>query len=159
MGGAKLIVVDTSAILAILLREERSEEFARRIEEDGPALVSAGNAIELATVASRDPAVFDNAMAFLNQPFVRVEPVDAKQVAWAQEAYRRFGRGHHPARLNFGDTFAYALARHRNLPLLFQGNDFVRTDIAPAANEPHSRSRRDRDGDDEPSLIQQRVAP
>lgn len=149
-----MIVADTSAIMAILLREKRGVEFARQMEERGPVLVSAGNAIELATVSSRQAGLFDAAMAFLKQPYVQVEPVDAHQVALAAEAYRRFGKGHHSAKLNFGDVFAYALAQSRGLPLLFQGNDFAKTDVAPAAVSADRRSTQ-RLGD-EPSIIHQR---
>ena len=68
----------------------------------------------------------------LNEPFVVVEPVDRDRAAAAADAYRRFGRGRHPAGLNLGEVFAYALARTRGLPLLFTGDDFSRTDIDPA---------------------------
>lgn len=140
--------------MAILLREKRGAEFARQIEERGPVLISAGNAIELATVSSRHAGLFDAAMVFLKQVFVRVEPVDAHQVALAAEAYRRFGKGHHSAKLNFGDVFAYALAQSRGLPLLFQGNDFAKTDVTPAAisADRHSTQRLG----DEPLIVHQR---
>lgn len=117
---------------------------------------SAGNAIELAKVARRDPVVFENAMAFLNQPFLPVGPVDAQRVALAQDTYPRFGIGRRAAKLNIGDTFAKARAHDRNFSLRFQGNDCARTEIACIVNEAHCRSRRDREADDEPSLLQQR---
>ena len=152
-----MIVVDTSAIMAILLREERGVRFIREIEAHSPALVSAGSAIELATVASRHAGLFDSAMVLLKQPYVRIEPVDTEQVAFAAEAYRRFGKGHHPARLNFGDMFAYALAQSRGLPLLFQGNDFAQTDVTPAAISADGHSTQELDEDsDEPPIIHQR---
>ena len=78
-----MIVADTSAIMAILLGEHRGAAFLREIEEHCPALVSAGNAIELAIVSSRNARLFDAAMAFLKQPCVRIEPVAADQVAVA----------------------------------------------------------------------------
>lgn len=148
-----MIVADTSAIMAILLGEERGMGFSRAIEEHRPALVSAGTAIELAIVSSRNARLFDAAMAFLQQPFVRIEPVDAEQVALAAKAYRRFGKGRHPARLNFGDMFAYALARRRNLPLLFKGSDFTKTDISPVVVAMGRHSRQDPENDGDPALI------
>ena len=152
-----MIVVDTSAIMAILLGENRGVGFSREIEEHGPALVSAGSAIELAISCSRNARLFDAAMLFLKQPYVRIEPVDADQVAVAAEAFRRFGKGRHPARLNFGDVFAYALARSRSLPLLFKGSEFAKTDISPVAILADRQSKQDREtGNDAPSVIQQR---
>ena len=128
-----MIVVDTSAILVLLLAEEEAQDFRDVIRDAGRVLVSAGTAVELAAVASRNGALFDAALAFLNEPYVTVEPVDAPQVAVAAKAYRRYGKGHHPAGLNLGDVFAYALARVRNMSLLFKGNDFSQTGIEPAA--------------------------
>ena len=127
-----MIAVDTSAVLAILLAEDEAPEFRGLIGEAGGAIVSAGTAVELAAVASRDDDLYAAALMFLNEPFVRVEPVDAAQVAIAAEAYRRYGKGHHPASLNLGDVFAYSLARKRGAPLLFKGDDFPRTDVEPA---------------------------
>ena len=124
-----MIVVDTSAIVAILLAEDDEATFRAQIEAAGGALVSAVSAVELVAVASRDEALFAAARSFLNEPYVAVEPVDAAQAAIASDAYRRFGRGRHPAGLNLGDVFSYALARARGLPLLFKGDDFSRTDV------------------------------
>ena len=70
--------------------------------------------------------------AFLDEPFISVAPLDAEQAVAAGNAYRRYGKGHHLADLNLGNVFAYALARRRNLPLLFKGGDFARTDIEAA---------------------------
>jgi ribonuclease VapC len=78
-------------------------------------------------IAKRD--LFDT---FIDQSGIRLEPVTRAQALIARDAYRRFGRGNHPAGLNFGDCFAYALAKERNLPLLFKGDDFARTDLRPA---------------------------
>lgn len=128
-----MIAVDTSAMLAILLAEEEAPAFRDLMGEAGRALVSAGTAIEFAAVASRDDNLFAAALAFLNEPFIDIEPVSAAQAAVAAEAYRRYGKGHHPADLNLGDTFAYALARERGVPLLFKGDDFSQTDIEDAA--------------------------
>ena len=130
-----MTAVDTSAVLAILLAEDEAPEFRGLIGEAGGAIVSAGTAVELAAVASRDDDLYAAALMFLNEPFVHVEPVDAAQVAIAAEAYRRYGKGHHPAGLNLGDVFAYSLARKRGVPLLFKGDDFPRTDVEPAVPE------------------------
>ena len=127
-----MIVLDTSAILAILLEEEEAALFCDRIGEAGGAMVSAGSAVELAAVASRDADLFSAARAFLDEPFISVEPLDAEQAIAAGDAYRRYGKGHHPAGLNLDDVFAYALARRRKLPLPFKGGDFTRTDIGVA---------------------------
>ena len=136
-----MIVADTSAIMAILLGEDRGVGFSRAIEEHRPALVSAGTAIEVAIVSSRNARLFEAAMVFLKQPYVRIEPVTPEQVAFAAQAYRRFGKGRHPARLNFGDMFAYGLARSLDLPLLFKGSDFTKTDISPVATVVGRRSK------------------
>ena len=127
-----MIVLDTSAILAILLEEEEAVSFRDRIGEAGGAMVSAATAVELAAVASGDDDLFSAARAFLDERFISVEPLDAEQAVAAGDAYRRYGKGRHPAGLNLGDVFAYALARRRNLPLLFKGGDFAHTDIGVA---------------------------
>ncbi len=89
-------------------------------------MLSAATAVEIAAVSSRDDALFSAARSFLDEPFVSIEPVDAEQAAIAGDAYRRYGKGRHPAGLNLGDVFAYALAREKGLPLLFKGSDFSR---------------------------------
>ena len=127
-----MIAIDTSAILVLLLAEEEAREFRDAIRDAGRVAVSAGTAVELAAVASRDDALFDAALAFLDEPWVTVEPVDTDQVAVAAHAYRTYGKGRHSAGLNLGDVFAYALSRVRNLPLLFKGDDFSRTDVERA---------------------------
>ena len=127
-----MIVLDTSAILAILFEEEEAASFSDRIRKSGGVMVSAGTAVELAAVASRDDDLFSVARAFLNEPFISVEPLDAGQAVTAGHAYRRYGKGRHPASLNLGDVFSYALAQEKYLPLLFKGEDFSRTDIKAA---------------------------
>ena len=127
-----MIVLDTSAILAIVLGEEEAVSFRDRIYKAGGAFVSAGTAVELAAVASRDDDLYSVARAFLGESFISIEPLDAAQAIAAGQAYRRYGKGHHPEGLNLGDVFAYALAQEMNLPLLFKGMDFSRTDIKAA---------------------------
>lgn len=130
-----MIVVDTSAVVAVLLREPEGPAFRLAIADAGRILVSAVTMVELAAVTGRDEALFEAVRSFLNEPHVTIEPVDAAQAAIAAEAYRRFGKGRHPAGLNLGDVFSYALARQRGLALLFKGDDFAQTDIRSAAGE------------------------
>ena len=127
-----MIVVDTSAIVAILRREADEAALRAAIADAARVLVSAVSVVELAAVSSRDEALFDEMRDFLSEPYIVVAPVDAAQVTVAVDAYRRFGKGRHPAGLNLGDVFSYALARQRELPLLFKGDDFSRTDIESA---------------------------
>lgn len=127
-----MIVVDTSAIYAILQAEPEGPVFLNRISAEGGGVLSAGSVVELGVVMSRRREALDAVKELLLLPFFEVIPVDAEQAMIAVEAYRRYGKGLHPARLNFGDTFSYALARQRGLPLLFKGGDFSLTDIEPA---------------------------
>ena len=133
-----MIVVDTSAIVAILQREADGPALRAAIAGAGRILVSAVSVVELVAVSSRDETLHEDVRDFLNEPFVVVEPVDRDQAAAAADAYRRFGKGRHPAGLNLGDVFAYALARTRGLPLLFTGDDFSRTDIEAASGRVES---------------------
>ena len=87
--------------------------------------------------------MFEAARSFLNEPYIAVEPVDAEQAAIAARAYRRFGKGRHPAGLNLGDVFPCALARQRRLPLLFKGGDFSRTEIESAIPQSERTPRAD----------------
>jgi ribonuclease VapC len=129
------MIVDTSALVAILQEEPGWEAFRELIIENRPARLSAGNYIELGIVVlrARNPAVSHAADDFVPQARIVIEPVTERQARIAREAYRDYGRASgHPARLNFGDCFAYALARDLNEPLLFKGDDFRHTDIRPA---------------------------
>lgn len=131
-----MIVLDTSAIIAILQRESEAPLFRRTIGRAGMALVSAGTAAELAAVVSGRPGILrEEAQAFLRRAYVRIEPLTEGQAAAAFEGFPRWGKGHHPAGLNLGDMFAYLLARERDLPLLFKGNDFARTDVRNALDD------------------------
>ncbi len=130
-----MIVLDTSAVVAIVREEPERDRFRKRIEAAGQVLVSAGTCIELAAVGGRSETLAQDVATFLGQPFVRVEPVTAPQAALASHAFQRWGKGHHPAALNLGDMFAYLLARERDLPLLFKGNDFARTDVRNALDD------------------------
>ena len=127
-----MIAIDSSVVVAILKGESGHGEYLERIASGGGGLLSAGSLVELGAVTSKEDTVHQALLEFLAFPFIEVEPVGADQALVAVEAYRRFGKGRHPARLNLGDTFAYALARQKNLPLLFKGDDFSLTDIKPA---------------------------
>lgn len=130
------VVVDTSAILAILNEEAEATTFARLLRAAGHSFMSAGNAIEahrvmLSRAGGRADAQLDR---FLRHFALHIAPVDAVQVELARDGMERFGKGRRaaPAVLNFGDLFAYALARSLDAPLLFKGGDFAQTDIVPA---------------------------
>ena len=128
------MIVDSSALLAILRDEPEAEVFARAIEAAHQRRISAANFLEAAIVVdgTRDPIASRRFDDFVREAQLGIEPVTEAQVRIAREAYRDFGRGSgHPAQLNFGDCFAYALARVAGEPLLFKGGDFARTDIAP----------------------------
>ena len=129
-----MMVADTSAIVSIITNEADAPDFLAAMERDGEVLVSVGTAIELMTVAiGKGEDIYQLAGEFLRRSFVHIAPMDAEHLWLAADAYRRYGKGQgHPAQLNFGDTFAYALASARGLPLLFKGNDFARTGIPSA---------------------------
>lgn len=125
------MVIDTSALLAILLNESDAPAFAGSIEAAEDCCISAATYLEAAIVIdNRGDAVasreFDR---FIRRAGIRVEPATPEQAEIARAAYRDFGKGRHPAALNFGDCFAYALAKSRDEPLLFKGDDFARTDL------------------------------
>ena len=129
------MIVDASAILAILFAEPDAQRYATAIQNAPDRRISAVNYLEAAVVIDgrRDPIASRRLDELLREAEIAIEPVDERQTHIAREAYRDFGRGSgHPARLNFGDCFAYALAHSRREPLLFKGNDFIHTDIASA---------------------------
>ena len=126
------MVVETSAVLAILLEEPEAAEFAQLIEDNPMPLISAASVFEAGIVllSRYGPDARGDLQEFLAQGGLQVEPVTAEQADLALEAYHRFGKGRHPAGLNFGDCFAYALCKATGQPLLFKGQDFSLTDIA-----------------------------
>jgi ribonuclease VapC len=129
------VIIDSSALIAILFEEAEADACAHAIESFSPRRMSAANFLEVAIVVDgrRDPVASRRMDELVRAAKIVIEPVDFEQARIAREAYRDFGRGSgHPARLNFGDCFAYALARQRGEPLLFKGNDFIHTDIASA---------------------------
>jgi len=129
------MIVDASALIAILRGEPDARVFATALESASVRRISAASYLEAAIVmdGSRDPVISRRFDKLLSDAKIVVEPVTEEQARIARDAYRDFGRGSgHPARLNFGDCFAYALAKELREPLLFKGNDFAQTDIAPA---------------------------
>ena len=129
------MIIDTSAIIAILRDEPEAPVCARAIADATDRRVSAVNYVESAVVidANRDPIATRRFDQFITEAKLRIEPVTEIQAKIAREAYRDFGKGSgHPARLNFGDCFAYALAKANGEPLLFKGRDFTHTDIVSA---------------------------
>lgn len=128
------MIVDSSAIVAILSDESDARELARAMEEAQDRRISVANYVEAAMVVDsrRNPALSRRLDDFLRETQLLLEPVTAEQARIAREAYRDFGKGRHRAGLNFGDCFAYALAKDKREPLLFKGDDFRRTDVEVA---------------------------
>ncbi len=130
------MILDTSTLLAILRDEPEERRFIEALEDSARPGMSAVNFVEAAFVidSSRDPIASRQFDDLLREAEVTIEPVTQTQAIIARQAYRDFGKGSgHPARLNFGDCFAYALAKETAEPLLFKGNAFPHTDVTPAA--------------------------
>ena len=127
------MIVDTSAIVAMLRKEPEASEFTRAIVAAGNARISAGSWVELGAVLSREAdGVLDLLDQLMNTLAITIAAVDEVQARHGQAVYRTFGKGRHPAALNFGDCFAYALAETSGEPLLFKGDDFKKTGITAA---------------------------
>jgi ribonuclease VapC len=129
------VIIDTSALIAILRDEPEARRFAVAIESATERRISAATYVEVAAVidAGRDPVASRLVDELLAAARVVIEPVTEAQARIAREAYRDFGKGSgHAAGLNFGDCFAYALAKATGESLLFKGDDFSRTDVAAA---------------------------
>ncbi|WP_294537769.1 type II toxin-antitoxin system VapC family toxin [uncultured Rhodoblastus sp.] len=128
------MVIDTSAIVAIAMNESEAEAFERRIADAAVRLISAATVLEAAMVLETrlgEPGGGELDL-WLLRAGVEIVAVDAIHADQARRAWRRFGKGRHPAGLNFGDCFSYALAALTQEPLLFKGNDFSKTDIEAA---------------------------
>jgi ribonuclease VapC len=127
------MVIDSSAIAAILFNESDAPSFERKVADDPIRLISAGTLIETGIlIESRLGEIGGRELdLWLQRAKVEIVSVDEEQVEFARRGWRRFGKGRHPASLNYGDCFAYALAITRDEPLLFKGNDFGKTDIKP----------------------------
>ncbi|HEY3887490.1 MAG TPA: type II toxin-antitoxin system VapC family toxin [Caulobacteraceae bacterium] len=127
-----MIAVDTSALMAIALGEPRSEACIDVLEAESDLLISAGTVAEALIVAGRRNLTGEMNI-LLEQLGFTIVPVTAAVSRRIAEAYARWGRGVHPAGLNFGDCFAYALARENDCALLYVGDDFARTDLPKAS--------------------------
>ena len=128
------MVIDTSAVIAILLDETTAERLSHAIRTAPTRRMSAGSVVEAGIVAQsrfRD-AGERNLDRLLDHLEIETIPFTERHAEIARTAYRRFGRGNHPAKLNYGDCFSYALARALGEPLLFVGDDFSQTDILVA---------------------------
>jgi ribonuclease VapC len=128
------MVIDTSALVAIALDEPEARSFEERIVDDRAPMISAATLLETAMVletrlGARGGAELD---LWLHKAGAQIVAVDAELADVARRAWRRFGKGRHPAGLNFGDCFSYALASLTQEPLLFKGADFAQTDIRAA---------------------------
>jgi ribonuclease VapC len=128
------MVVDTSALVAILQDEPERHVFNEAIESAESRLLSVANWVETSIVIEvrHGTAGLHLLDCFLDRGAIECVPVDLRQAKEARRAFSQFGKGRHPAGLNYGDCFAYALARVNGQPLLFKGDDFARTDIFPA---------------------------
>ena len=128
------MIIDTSAVLAILFAEVDAPRFADAIARAPVRLISAANFLEAGIVVDNQigAAAGRQLDVLLSRAEIHVEAVTREHADLARQAYLDFGKGNHAAGLNFGDCFAYALARTTGLPLLFKGNDFARTDVASA---------------------------
>lgn len=129
-----MIVVDTSAVMAVLLAEAEARPFQLVLSKEDHVHLSAMTDFEIRLLAfSRGgPRLVDRYETFFDAVGFAIASFGKQESLAAFDAYRRFGKGNHPARLNFGDCAAYALARSLDIPLLFKGNDFARTDIRRA---------------------------
>ena len=125
------MIIDSSAIIAVLLDEANAADIARAIEASSQRLLSAANLLEASIVieSRKGEAGGRELDLLIYRAAIEIVAVDQEQAELARIAWRRIGKGRHLAGLNYGDCFAYALARTRQLPLLFQGDDFSRTDI------------------------------
>ncbi len=125
------MVIDTSALIAFLLNEPDAPMIAQAIEAASVRLISAANFLETSIVieSKKGEAGGRELELLLYRSSIEVAPVDQDQAELARQAWRRYGKGRHPAGLNYGDCFTYGLAKQRRLPLLVQGNDFAQTDI------------------------------
>ena len=128
-----MIVVDTSALIAILRGEADARNLAECLGHADKRLISAGTMLEVGIVTVHRGDEHSRLTELVKRARLEIVATSEAEVRAGILAHRRYGRGSkHPAKLNFGDCFSYALAKSRNLPLLFKGDDFIHTDIEPA---------------------------
>lgn len=125
------MVVDTSAIMAVLLGEDDADRIIDVLASTDQLFISVATAVEIDIVqfAKNGDQGLRELDLLMSEILPDIVPVTAHQARFASEAFQRYGRGQHPARLNFGDCFSYALAKETSLPLLFKGKDFSLTDL------------------------------
>lgn len=123
-----MIVLDTSSLMALLLGEPESDQIAEVLSGDEAFVISAGTLSEALIVAKRR-GIGDEMAELLDAIGAEVEVLDAAKAVATADAYAKWGKGAHPAGLNFGDCFAYVSAKANNLPLLYIGDDFAKTDV------------------------------
>lgn len=125
------MVIDTSALVAILLEELDFHKYLKLLREADRRLISAANLFEASMVleARGGTSAGSELDLFVYEADIEVVPVDREHADAARRAWRKFGKGNHPASLNFGDCFTYALAKISGEPVLAKGDDFARTDI------------------------------
>ena len=131
------MIVDSSALIAMLTNEEDGDALSRVLDRPGMVRMSAASYLETSIVidAHRDAALSARLDETILDSEIVVEPVTLEQARIAREAYRNYGKGSgHPAKLNFGDCFSYALAREKREPILYKGDDFGHTDLRAAVN-------------------------
>ena len=129
------MIIDASALVAIVRDEPEADQFIDEIAGDERPAMSAATYVEVGLVidSRRDSAASASLDELIGALEIEILPFTFEQARLAREAYKKFGKGSgHPARLNFGDCFSYALASDRQQPLLFKGADFSRTDLQPA---------------------------
>ena len=126
-----MIVLDTSSLMALLLEEPEGDQIAEVLSGDEAFVISAGTLSEALIVAKRR-GVGDEMAELLDAIGAEVEVLDAAKAVATADAYAKWGKGAHPAGLNFGDCFAYGSAKANNLPLLYIGDDFAKTDVLSA---------------------------
>jgi ribonuclease VapC len=127
------MVIDTSAIVAILFGEPEAEIFAEAIERDAVRLISAASVLAAAIVVESELGDAGARELLLYKAGITVAPFSPDHLAAARHAFRVFGKGRHAAALNFGDCFSYALSKSTGEPLLFKSEDFPQTDVTPFA--------------------------
>jgi ribonuclease VapC len=128
------MILDTSALVAVLFREPEADLYTRLIHDADRCLISAGSFLEFSIVIERQaaPEAGRQYEMFFRRAGIIIEPFTVEQAYIARQAFHDFGKGRHAAGLNFGDCFAYALSKVTGEPLLFKGDDFRKTDILSA---------------------------
>jgi ribonuclease VapC len=126
------MIIDTSAILAILFNEDDAQVYAEAISRADSCRVSAATFVEAAIVVESQTKNNGSRQldAFIRRAGITIEPVTEDQAHIARQAFTNFGKGQHPAGLNYGDCFSYALSKATREPLLFKGKDFAKTDLS-----------------------------